>query len=219
MISSSVFAQAQFSRDSKKRPNTRPIESFFVKKPVPGDGGHAEVHSQNSSGLDSSASSEVAVMVAGSGASSAHSSSAGDQLPHTIVEENVQHSTPCLQQPELSSSVQHQSSASSSSCDHSTVNPVSANLSIDIGKYVGKGKSLQDFEKCLPLEKPWTPPQGYAFPFSIHKKDNKERKRFVGHQHLQEYFWLVLSNINRGLYCKYCVLFAGEYAGRHSSTP
>lgn len=60
------------------------------------------------------------------------------------------------------------------------------------------------------LEKHWVPPPGYIYPFSIHIRQGKEIKRNVLPVHLQNNHWLVLSDCMKGLFCKYCVLFASN---------
>ncbi|XP_025192639.1 52 kDa repressor of the inhibitor of the protein kinase-like [Melanaphis sacchari] len=86
----------------------------------------------------------------------------------------------------------------------------------DIGRYFGKNIKLNDFTKFQLLENPWFPSNTYNFPFSLHSKGGRDVKRFVGLHHLKAHHWLVLSDLHRGLYCKYCVLFSGEY-GSHQS--
>jgi len=68
------------------------------------------------------------------------------------------------------------------------------------------------------LENPWFPSNTYNFPFSLHSKGGRDVKRFVGLHHLKAHHWLVLSDLHRGLYCKYCVLFSGEYGSHQSSS-
>jgi len=68
------------------------------------------------------------------------------------------------------------------------------------------------------LENPWFPSNTYNFPFSLHSKGGRDVKRFVGLHHLKAHHWLVLSDLHRGLYCKYCVLFSGEYGFHQSSS-
>lgn len=88
----------------------------------------------------------------------------------------------------------------------------------DIGSYVDKCNELDDFTKCQLLERPWSPPSSYNFPFSVHSKAGRDVKRYVGLHHLTAHHWLVLSDVHRGLYCKYCVFFAGDYGTHQSNT-
>lgn len=87
----------------------------------------------------------------------------------------------------------------------------------DIGSYVNKN-GLNDFTKHQLLKHPWSPPSLYNFPFSLHSKGGREVKRYVRPHHLTAHHWLVLSDIHHGLYCKYCVLFAGDYGSHQSSS-
>lgn len=79
---------------------------------------------------------------------------------------------------------------------------------MDIGKFINTSIPIDDFTKCALLEKHWVPPPGYIYPFSIHIRQGKEIKRNVLPVHLQNNHWLVLSDCMKGLFCKYCVLFA-----------
>jgi len=88
----------------------------------------------------------------------------------------------------------------------------------DIGRYFGKNIKLNDFTKFQLLENPWIPLNTYNFVFSLHSKGGRDVKRFVGLHHLKAHHWLVLSDLYRGLYCKYCVLFSGEYGSHQSSS-
>lgn len=38
--------------------------------------------------------------------------------------------------------------------------------------------------------------------------NGKEKKRSVTFNHLNMFQWLVMSDVSKGLYCKYCLLFA-----------
>lgn len=89
----------------------------------------------------------------------------------------------------------------------------------DVGVYIGKTNQLDDFTKCNLLENPWSPSDNsYDFPYSVHSKSGREVKRYVKRHHLAEHHWLVLSHVDRGLYCKYCTLFAGDHGTGQSST-
>ena len=50
----------------------------------------------------------------------------------------------------------------------------------------------------------------YAFCYSSHSKQGKIERRCVKQYHLNNNLWLVLSDIHKGLYCKYCVLFTSK---------
>lgn len=103
---------------------------------------------------------------------------------------------------------------------HTKIKDITSNLAgelvthdYDIGLYVGK--SVDKFTKFGLLQHHWEPPKDYSFPFSVHNKNGKFVKRFLGRNHLESKHWLVFSDIQKGLYCKYCVLFAHEYCGHN----
>lgn len=64
------------------------------------------------------------------------------------------------------------------------------------------------------IQNPWAPPPKYKFPYSSHTKQGKEERRFVGHHHLEKYEWLTFSDMDQGLYCKYCPFFGPSEGGR-----
>lgn len=54
----------------------------------------------------------------------------------------------------------------------------------------------------------WSAPEGYKFPFSTRKLSGKLIKHFLSAKHLDLYNeWVVLSDVEKGLFCKYCLLF------------
>jgi len=83
--------------------------------------------------------------------------------------------------------------------------------STDIGQYIGK--TIDDYTKCQLLENPWVPPKDYLFPYSEHIKGGKPIRRYVGHQHLNTFNWLVFSPSKQGLFCKYCPIFNNLHKG------
>lgn len=83
--------------------------------------------------------------------------------------------------------------------------------SLDIGNFAHK--QVDDFSKRRLLESHWQPPENYSFPHSVHNKGGKEEKRYLSHSHLLKFNWLVLSDSQRGLYCKYCALFTTGSVG------
>lgn len=86
----------------------------------------------------------------------------------------------------------------------------------DLGSHIGK--PIDDYTRKLLLQNHWKPPKDYAFPFSLHKKNGKELRRHPTHDHLEKFEWLVLSDVDRGLYCKYCSLFVpGHVGGKHKT--
>jgi hypothetical protein len=71
---------------------------------------------------------------------------------------------------------------------------------------------LSDAIKIVLLEKHWMPPPNYVFPHNVVVKQGKPTKKFAQRSHLEKYYWLVLSHKDKGLYCKYCALFASSSA-------
>ena len=57
------------------------------------------------------------------------------------------------------------------------------------------------------MQSPWIPPKNYEFPHSIQIKNGIEGKRYASQSHLDQFSWLVLSDVKKGYFCKYCVLF------------
>lgn len=80
----------------------------------------------------------------------------------------------------------------------------------DVGLYLDQ--TPDDYTKALLLEDHWKPPSNYVYPFSI---SSKGVKRYLSKTHLEKHSWLVLSELKKGLFCKYCVLFAQEKAGHN----
>lgn len=93
--------------------------------------------------------------------------------------------------------------------ENKNISPQYAN---DVGHCIGK--NVDDHTKKTLLEEPWMPPNVYSFPFSTRTVSEKEVKNYVSIKHLESHKeWLVLSDINRGLYCKYCPWFANRQEG------
>ncbi|XP_050505348.1 52 kDa repressor of the inhibitor of the protein kinase-like [Diabrotica virgifera virgifera] len=80
----------------------------------------------------------------------------------------------------------------------------------DIGLYVNN--QPDDYTKYLLLEEHWKPPSNYVYPYS---ENSKGVKRYLSKTHLENHTWLVLSESKKGLFCKYCALFAQEKAGHN----
>lgn len=61
------------------------------------------------------------------------------------------------------------------------------------------------------------PGKDFVYPFSLHIKKNKEEKRYLNRSYFEKYCWLMYSNKKKGVFCKYCVLFADK-GGKCNST-
>lgn len=88
--------------------------------------------------------------------------------------------------------------------------PSSIHIIKDIGLYVNN--KPDDYTKYLLLEDHWKPPSKYVYPYS---ENSKGVKRYLSKTHLESHPWLVLSESKKGLFCKYCALFAQEKAGHN----
>lgn len=77
----------------------------------------------------------------------------------------------------------------------------------DIGNYIDQIEEIDDFTKHAILENHWKPGINYIFFFSVHVKCKREEKRRPNFNHLSEYPWLIVSNVKKGLFFKYCVIF------------
>lgn len=80
----------------------------------------------------------------------------------------------------------------------------------DVGLYLDK--TPDDYTKFLLLEEHWQPPPKYIYPYSM---NSKGVKLYLSGIHLDKHPWLVLSESKKGLFCKYCALFAQEKAGHN----
>jgi len=125
-----------------------------------------------------------------------------------------------LQENENSSHVQSGSSSSSSTTsipissqsDAITISNINTDETVlaggyDIGNYIDQIEEIDDFTKHAILENHWKPGKNYIFPFSVHVKCKREEKRRPNFNHLSEYPWLIVSDVKKGLFCKYCVIF------------
>lgn len=85
----------------------------------------------------------------------------------------------------------------------------SSKFSNDIGDYVGK--EISDYVKKNLLENPWTPHDNYEFPFSSRMVNGKPKRNYVSRKHLEDHKeWLILSDTQKGLFCKFCPLFVNR---------
>lgn len=89
-------------------------------------------------------------------------------------------------------------------------------FSSDIGCYLGQ-QIIDDFTKAMLLERHWTPPSNYIFPYSVVTKNGKPAKKYAQRSHLEKFHWLALSHKDQGLYCKYCFLFVSGLGGSYQT--
>lgn len=76
-----------------------------------------------------------------------------------------------------------------------------------MGKYLGNPPT-DNQEKLKVFQQPWMPPLSYKFPLS-----DKRHLSFQRHW-IEQYSWLVYSDVVKGALCKVCVLFGRNYGGR-----
>lgn len=115
-------------------------------------------------------------------------------------------------------SLESESAPSFASASSTAANAESVrwSTSYDVGFY--SKKPTHEIDKSTLqqlLQNPWVPPPGYQFPYSSHTKQGKEERRFVGRHHLEKYEWLTFSDMDQGLYCKYCPFFGRSEVGRN----
>ena len=89
-----------------------------------------------------------------------------------------------------------------------TIPSITADL--DIGRLLENPSRPDDVILFQLLTNHWKPPIGYNFPFSEHNKGGKCEKRYLKRTHLEEFPWLVFSDVQQGLFCLYCPYFASE---------
>jgi hypothetical protein len=78
---------------------------------------------------------------------------------------------------------------------------------------------IDDHTKCWLLNS-WKSDPLFNYPFSIHIKNGIERKRFLRYNHFENYSWLVFSEKDAGLFCKFCVLFLiHKNGGKQKNVP
>lgn len=88
---------------------------------------------------------------------------------------------------------------------------------IDIANYVNR-TNITDLEKYNVLKNAFVPGKDFNFPYSVHRKKNKDVKCYLSLNHFNLFSWLTFSNSLNGLFCKSCVLFA-KSGGVHKATP
>jgi len=77
----------------------------------------------------------------------------------------------------------------------------------DVGIYLGNPPTDNE-KKFKVFQNPWMPPASYKFPVS-----DKRRLSFQRHW-MEQYSWLVFSDVAKGALCKVCVLFGRNHGGR-----
>ena len=78
----------------------------------------------------------------------------------------------------------------------------------DIGRFVNKSSSLDSNSKLRLLKSPWTPDVSYIFPVS------EKRKLKFQLTWLARFSWLSYSPSEDAAFCRFCVLFSSETAGK-----
>jgi hypothetical protein len=86
----------------------------------------------------------------------------------------------------------------------------------DIGHFIFQVDNMDDVTKYNIIKSSWKPPPTFKFPFSLQKKRDTEVKRYINHNHLNCHEWLVYSDIEKGLFCKYCVVFS-DFCGKNKA--
>lgn len=88
-------------------------------------------------------------------------------------------------------------------------------IDVDIGEYVDQ-IHITDLEKVNILKNSFVPDHTFVYPYSLHVKNQKEKKCYLSLNHFKSFNWLVYSKSREGLFCKYCVLFAKK-GGMHKN--
>lgn len=70
-------------------------------------------------------------------------------------------------------------------------------------------RTLKKSEIVDCLKHIWIPPLDFNFPENI---EGRQKRKFQ-HKYLTQYSWLAYSDIHKGAYCKFCVLFAFSGGG------
>ncbi|CAG9822169.1 unnamed protein product [Phaedon cochleariae] len=88
---------------------------------------------------------------------------------------------------------------------------------MDAGKVLDHDM-ITDLQKMNILKYAMVPGKEFIYPFSLHTKKNKDVKCYLSQKHFQLFEWLTFSVSKKGIFCKYCLLFA-KYGGQHKQTP
>ena len=125
-----------------------------------------------------------------------------DQDSHSVSNPKRQR----LEATQASKDIVHDASSSKSNDNARVVPAPISSIALDIGIYIGK--TIDDRTKRTLLKNHWSPPVRYEFPFSVHRKKGKDEKRYLKQAHLDSFSWAVYSEALKGIFCKYCFLFA-----------
>ncbi|CAH1100711.1 unnamed protein product [Psylliodes chrysocephalus] len=86
---------------------------------------------------------------------------------------------------------------------------------IDIAGYV-KQNIISGLERYNILKNAFVPDKHFIFPYSVHRKKDKDVKCYLSSNHFTAFNWLTYSRSSGGLFCRLCVLFA-KYGGVNKS--
>lgn len=101
----------------------------------------------------------------------------------------------------------------------STAQQSTPQVNYDIGVYIDPSKgNISDTDKYNLLKKSFVPGKDFSFPFSLHKKKDKEVRCSLNSRHFELFNWLTYSEKQGGIFCRFCCLFA-RCGGIHKSTP
>ncbi|CAG9763586.1 unnamed protein product [Ceutorhynchus assimilis] len=89
--------------------------------------------------------------------------------------------------------------------------------SSDIGEYVNY-EHISDSTKYYLIKNAFVPGKSFQFPYSVHKKNDKEIRCFLSTKHFDAHKWLTFSKKLNGLFCIFCSLFM-KLGGVNTSTP
>jgi len=91
-------------------------------------------------------------------------------------------------------------------------------LNTDIEQFIDGNVHIDDYIKLKIIDNSSVPGINFKYSFSIHLKEGKEEKRFLGENHFKNYPWLVYSTLKEGLFCKICVIFKeNDKGGKHKT--
>lgn len=100
--------------------------------------------------------------------------------------------------------------------EHSDSSTLGADL--DLGLIIFKNEHLSDKDKYQLLKHAFKPGVDFAFPCSVHKKNDKEVRCYLSRKHFEKFTWLTFSRSLNGVFCIYCAIF-GKFGGKDKRTP